>query len=97
MPNVYESGYTQLLNYGRDATSELGALDDTGGSIGTLTDTIGSDSSDMLTNLTTDEVSSGSITGGKLLDGITMQQDTFIKSEGVTAYNDGTGYYLGWD
>ena len=102
MADSVTENYTSLLNYLSDDVLDVVSLGDIEGtgSIGTSTttaDDIGSASSDMLSNLTTDETDSKVIAGGDLIASFVMQEDTYIKNEGVTAYNDGTGYYLGWD
>ena len=102
MSDFIEQGYTQLLNYGSDDVLEIEALEESEDSVGSTTSTttsdeIGSASSDVLSNLTTDETDSEVISGGDLTASFIMQEDTYIKNEGVTAYNNGTGYYLGWD
>lgn len=101
MSDVTEQGYTNLLNYGSDdvlSQVSLGVLEEGGTSI-TLSsnEELGANSSDMLSNIVTDEVYAPTISGGNLLDGFIIQKDSFIKSDGVIAYNNGTGFYLGWD
>jgi len=112
MTNFIEQGYTNLLSFGNDdamGQSPLG-LSDSGGGIGNTFgessgntfgessgDTTGATSSDMLSNPTTDETETNVLSGGNLIDSIIMQKDTFVKSEGVIGFDDGEGYYFGWD
>ncbi len=90
MTDSYKAGYDALLNYGgtSDLDPSVSLLDSSA---------LGSSSSNMLTNLTEDEVSSENILGGNLIDGYTLARDAWFKSEDCLAYNSGTGFFLGWD
>lgn len=95
MTDSVDLGYSKLLIYGTEENDlPLSSLTDalasgSSGTIGTATTTMNS-------NMTTDLVDPSTIDSGDMLSQLTLSSRAHIKG-GQTAYNAGTGFFLGWE
>lgn len=95
MTDSVDLGYSRLLIYGTEENDlPLSSLTDalasgSSGTIGTATTTMNS-------NMTTDVVDPSTLDSGDVLAQLTLSSRAHIKG-GQTAYNTGSGFFLGWE
>lgn len=102
MPDYSELGYDKNLNYlgasSSNSEDESGATLDALESLETdgSSDSPGTSTDGVKTNTAKETIDPSALGGGDLLAQLNMAQFSYIKG-GADGYNEGSGFYLGWD